>query len=428
MAVDSANHLLIVGAGAAGLMAGRTLARAGRQVTIIEARERLGGRILTLPTEEFGFPAEGGAEFVHGEATETRAIVKDAGLALAPLEGRAWSARRGRLTADRPSFDHGDELHEALAALTADQPIADFLAAHFAAHEYEAMRRSITRMVEGYDAADPARASTFALRDEWMGEGIDEQHRIADGYGAMIDYLAGDARRHGATIRLGASVTAIDAADAGVRARIDGGETIAADGAILTVPLPLLAGIALPAAVRARATRAIAGIGFGNVVKLVLGFGSVWWARQGGMDLANLSFLFSEAKVPTWWTQFPQPYPVLVGWYAGPKADRVRDLSEAALIEMGIDSLADSFALPADTLRGQLVAARAINWGNDPLARGAYSYATPDTRRIQRELAEPDGSKIYFSGEAFYPGPDMGTVEAALAAGAATARRLIASD
>ena len=49
----------------------------------------------------------------------------------------------------------------------ADLPIADFLETHFADRQYDRLRRAITRTVEGYDAADPRRASTLALRDEW---------------------------------------------------------------------------------------------------------------------------------------------------------------------------------------------------------------------------------------------------------------------
>jgi choline dehydrogenase-like flavoprotein len=67
MAREKAERVLIIGAGAAGLMAARELARAGRKVAILEARNRCGGRIHPLPTAEFGYPAEGGAEFVHGE-------------------------------------------------------------------------------------------------------------------------------------------------------------------------------------------------------------------------------------------------------------------------------------------------------------------------------------------------------------------------
>src|SRR5262249_47863126 len=101
-----ASHFLIVGAGAAGLMAGRELARAGKKVSILEARDRCGGRIHALPAEQFGYPAEGGAEFVHGAAPVTRALLREARLSLAPLAGRRWSTRDGRLSRDDSALRH----------------------------------------------------------------------------------------------------------------------------------------------------------------------------------------------------------------------------------------------------------------------------------------------------------------------------------
>jgi hypothetical protein len=92
---------------------------------------------------------------------------------------------------------------------------------------------------------------------------------------------------------------------------------------------------------------------------------------------------------------------------------------------MGLASLAEIFDLPVDRIRRDLVASRAINWGNDPFARGAYSYATPRTREAQSVLRNPNGGAIHFSGEALYAGPDMGTVEAALARGQETARSIL---
>jgi monoamine oxidase len=92
---------------------------------------------------------------------------------------------------------------------------------------------------------------------------------------------------------------------------------------------------------------------------------------------------------------------------------------------MGLASLAEVFDLPAGHIRNDLVASRAINWGNDPFARGAYSYATPKTRAALSLLRRPARDAIFFSGEALYAGPDMGTVEAALASGQETARTIL---
>ncbi len=426
MALLHPTHFLIVGAGAAGLMAACELARAGKRVTILEARNRCGGRIYPLPAEEFGYPAEGGAEFVHGAAPVTRALMREARLSLSPHQGTRWSARTGALLPDEFSLPDAGRFYQALSEVKADLPVAEFLEKHFAGRQYAELRRSITRMVEGYDAADPRRASTLAIRDEWMARGEGQQGRIAEGYGALVEYLASECRRHGAAIHLGAAATAIDEGGGRIAARCRRGGVLEADAAILAVPLPLLSEIGLPPAARERAAAA-ADIGFGNVVKILLRFTTKWWADHGGRDLGDLSFLLSEATVPTWWTQHPAGYPVLTGWFAGPKADRVSPLTATELVDMGLASLAEIFDLAPDRIRRDLVASRAINWGNDPFARGAYSYATPKTREAQSVLRKPDGGAIFFSGEALYAGPDMGTVEAALANGRETAQTILAS-
>jgi monoamine oxidase len=417
-------HIVVVGAGAAGLMAARELVRAGKRVTILEARHRCGGRIYPLPAQEFGYSAEGGAEFVHGAAPVTRALMREAQLLLLPSGGTRWSARTGKLSPNEPSPPHMGRFYQALSEVKADLPIAEFLEAQFADGRYDQLRRSVTRTVEGYDAADPRRASTLALRDEWLARDEGPPGRPAKGYGALIEYLSSECRRHGAALHLGAAVTAIDEAGERVAVRCDHGATFEADAAILTVPPPLLSEIVLPTAARHRAT-AVADIGFGNVVKILFRFATTWWADLGGRDLSDLSFLLSDAAVPTWWTQYPDGYPVLTGWLAGPKAARVSSLAEAELIGVGLASLGEIFGLPANRIRGDLVAARAINWGNDPFARGAYTYATPRTRKARSVLRRPNGDAIFFSGEALYTGPDMGTVEAALASGQETAQTIL---
>ncbi len=426
MASPPADNVIVIGAGAAGLAAARELARAGKRVTMLEARDRCGGRIYALPTAEFGYPAEGGAEFVHGAAPVTLALLREAGLALQPVRGTRWSVERGAFARGRAP-DHGsDRFYRTLAELDVDLPIAEFLQQHFAGPEYAGLRRSIERMAEGYDAADPKRASAFALRDEWMDEGPRNQGRIGGGYGALIDFLAAECRKLGAVIRLNAVVKSIElAAGGGVVVRCANGDAYEGAAAILTVPLPLLDEINLPAEVAAKAAAA-ADIGYGNVIKILLRFRTRWWVDKRA-ELGDLSFLMSDGEIPVWWTQNPSNEPVLTGWFGGPRTKAIAGYGDDKLIETGLVSLAKPFGFTPQQLRDHLVAARAIDWAKEVFSRGAYSYATPATRKAQALLASSDANPVLFSGEALYGGRDMGTVEAALASGLQTARSMLAA-
>jgi monoamine oxidase len=416
-------HIVVVGAGAAGLMAARELAREGRRVTILEARDRCGGRIHPLPAAEFGYAAAGGAEFVHGAAPVTRALVGEAGLSLEVIEGEQWMADGGTLTREHRHDPHELELHVALRDLEDDITVAEFLRRHFAGPTYDELRHSIERMVEGYDAADPERASTLALRDEWMDGGDHTQARIVGGYGALIEYLAAECRAHGASLQFGTVVSAIEETGGTVVVGCANGDRHECDRVILTVPLPLLQDIALPEAARDKAAAA-AQIGFGNVIKILLRFETQWWLERHE-ELADLTFLLSDETIPVWWTQHSPEHAVLTGWFGGPRTAGLSALSPAGLIDVGIASLAAIFGLAPGDVAQRVVAAHAANWAHDPFARGAYSWATPQSRAAQTLLASNDGSAILFSGEALYRGRDMGTVEAALTSGRDTARTIL---
>ena len=420
-----ADHIVVVGAGAAGLIAARELAQTGRKVTLLEARERCGGRILPLPVQDFGYAAEGGAEFIHGEAPVTHGLLREAGLSTQAMRGARWRVEEGGLARNEMMQPDTERLQRALSKLHDDMTVTAFLKQHFAGPEHNELRQSFVRMVEGYDAADPDRASILAIRDEWMGSGRNKTSRIVGGYGPLVEFLAAECRKLGVAVHLGAVVTAIETTDRRNVVRCADGGSFVGDVVILTMPLALLPSVALPPSVRNKVVAA-ADIGFGNVIKYLLRFKTRWWAESRGQDLSDLSFLRTGGTVPVWWTQYPAEHPVLTGWLAGPRATRMAHLAEGELIKAGIASLADAFALPHAQLAADLVAARAIDWGKDPFARGAYSYATPETRAARATLASAAADGVLFAGEAFYEGEDMGIVEAALASGRETARAVLA--
>src|SRR5690349_12746885 len=99
--------VVIIGAGAAGLAAASKLVRAGRTVALIEARDRIGGRVYTIRPPGATLPIELGADFVHGRPGETFAIAAEAGLRLYEQTGNSWAARDGRLQSD--DDDEADE-------------------------------------------------------------------------------------------------------------------------------------------------------------------------------------------------------------------------------------------------------------------------------------------------------------------------------
>jgi monoamine oxidase len=417
-------RVVIIGAGAAGLMAARELARAGNEVTVLEARHRTGGRIYTLDEKEFGYPAQGGAEFVHGAAPLTHSLAREAGLTLAPREGEVWIARGGELS-QSPGFTPGMDLVRArLKELKGDITISEFLHTYFNEEPYAALREAIERMVEGYDAADPLLASTFALRDEWMSDGFGEQKIIKEGYGALIEYLESECRIHGAEIRLHANAQTIDVRSNSAKIICGNCDICEAATVLLTIPLPLLSKITFLPALPQKIAAAHK-IGFGGVIKILLKFRTRWWLGARDKDLSKMFMFRSQETVPVWWTQYPQTHPVLTGWLSGPDVGSYADASSDEILEIGLVSLSNSFGVSAVEIRRELVTSKVVNWAADAYARGAYTYATLATPAAKEELLSSVNGALFFAGEALYGGKEVGTVEAALASGVEAAKRIL---
>lgn len=141
--------IIIIGAGAAGLQAGRRLSKAGYTVIVLEAGATPGGRIHTLPAGTpagFSMPVEGGAEFIHGELPVSLALAGEAGAVLQPLHAHMIQVRGEK----EQDFHKGwDELFKRMEMLPEDMPFADFLTTYFSEDRYAGLRDSVSRMAEG---------------------------------------------------------------------------------------------------------------------------------------------------------------------------------------------------------------------------------------------------------------------------------------
>jgi monoamine oxidase len=429
-------EILIIGAGAAGLMAAHELAKAEKKVTILEARNRTGGRIHTLDNASFFKYAELGAEFVHGDLPVTLKLLKEAKIELTPASGEMWNYNNGKFSQEYQQIDHWNLLMKKLGQLEQDTSIGDFLQKEFGEDQYAGLRKSVSKFVAGYDTADPFKASAFALRKEWQSDDEDAQHRVKGGYCSMISYLANEAKKKGVQLFLNSVVKQIHWEHKRVEAITAENISYKAEKVIIALPLGILqldinddgAVNFSPSIPQYR--QAIKQIGFGAIIKILLEFKDAFWERKEITKLAcsslkGMSFLLSDEEIPTWWTQFPNHSSVLTGWLGGPPAEKKKDLSNEELLQQSLQSLSNIFKLSVEELKSSLIAWNIANWTTDPFTRGSYAYDMVQSSKARVTLRVPVNNTIYFAGEYLYDGPAMGTVEAALTSGLATAKKLI---
>ena len=416
-------EIIIIGAGAAGLMAARELGKAGKKVLILEARDRIGGRILSLNESDFGYPAQGGAEWVHGEAPVTRGLIKEADLTLIPEDGEIWSNRTGTLSLHKQFIEGNGSLKEKLAALKEDISIADFLEQNFTDEKDADFKNSVIKATEGYDAADPKLVSTFMLKDEFLNDSEWNDGRIKEGYTALLKFLEDECVKYAVKFVLNTPVKKIRLENADVAVQTLQKE-FRAKKVVVTVPLPLLKEIEFEPNINEK-IKAASKIGFGNVIKVLIKFKTRWWEHIQGKDLSKMAFLLCNEKFLTWWTQYPEINPVLTGWMAGPEAGKYKDASSEELLDLALDSLSNALKVSKEKIKSEIALSKVFNWPADPFTKGAYSYTTYKTGDAYAKLVEPIDDAIFFAGEALYSGHATATVEGALGSGLETAQKIL---
>jgi len=456
--------VVILGAGAAGLAAAVELARSGRSALVLEARERIGGRVWSLDVPGLPVPVELGAEFIHGHPAATLSLMQKASIAAVDAPIVRLAVRDGKL---RP---RGEDLYGSIQRILRrhlgalerrDVSFESFLAR--GRHRMSTEARAFARMrVQGYDAADPARASARAIAEEWSAEGAASSghFRPQGGYGALLATLAGGLRGSRVELRLQSVVRAVrwkrGAVEVeGTTTKDEGGRTkrktpllpeegspqsgggggrdflVAARRAIVTLPLGVLE---LPpraqGAVRftpplTEKRPALEGLASGAVIKAALLFRTPFWEELDAARYRDVSFFHSpEAAFPTFWSALPERAPLLIAWAGGPNAARLSGAATPEIVRQAVTSLESVFGARAG-IEERLAAAWVHHWQQDPFARGAYSYVAVGGHGARRALAEPLRDTLYFAGEATDYEGEHGTVAGALQSGERAARELL---
>ena len=435
----SAGSILIIGAGAAGLAAARDLSRAGLTVTLLEARDRIGGRIFTLSETDSPAPIELGAEFIHGRSPVLWEIARAAHLKIHEVSEHHWYFDDGKLSRSRDFWRNVQSLMDKMKSSDSDQSFRQFLDSVPDSPDSQRAKDMATRHVEGFHAANIDRVGIRGLvKANEAADAIEGKRsfRFQNGYNSLVQALRAEAESYGATFHLNTTVTAIRWQAMQVEVSTSRADVYEAPAAIITLPLGILqsrqedGGIQFVPELPAAKQSAIERLAVGNVIRINLMFrerfwegAKVWDEHGAAVSFRNAGFFhYPDAAIPTWWTQLPLRAPLLVGWAGGPGADRLR--SGGALVDQAVSSLSLILNASSAEIQRQLEAAYVHDWHDDPFSRGAYSYLPVDGLEAQQVLSRPIDNKLFFAGEATCTG-HVGTVHGAIQSGQRAARELL---
>jgi monoamine oxidase len=426
--------VLVVGAGAAGLAAASMLAEAGKRVCVLEARDRVGGRIFSRIEPDVPIALELGAEFVHGRSPSTSRWLRRFNKPLIDASQTRFSLRNGKLDGADRLFEDMKAGLERIRVPTQDLSFADFLNGPARKVLPPRVREFARTLVEGFDAADVTRVSAREILREWSGSSAADAptFRPQGGYGSLISAIASDLDPSRAHLHLNTIVNEVlwqRGVVEIVASHLGQPEKFTAQQAIITLPLGVLQlPMQSPYAVRfdpplRSKQAALAGLASGPVIKVMLQFREPFWEELDGGRLRQAAFLHAPgASFPTFWTALPMRVPVIAAWCAGPNAARLSGLDESLVIARALESLESVFGQRTQ-VQTQLRAAHVHDWQADPFACGAYSFVTVGAGSARKALARPLQETLYFAGEATNS-DEAATVAGALQSGERAARQV----
>jgi len=434
---------VILGAGAAGLAAAIELGRAGLATTILEARNRIGGRMFTEWDRTADSAVELGAEFIHGLPREIWEPLTVHVVNVQEIEGDFWSVEDHELC---PSefFSDVESILEQMDNREPDESFLHFLDRRFPPSARDPrLAAAIDRArnyVTGFHAVDPNLVSVdWLVKTRRADEEIagDRSFRMEGGYRTLTEIFHKQVLDAGVSIALDSVAEQIEWKRGRVTVRLrnpSGPAALEAPSVLIAVPLGVLEAGALrfsPELPPAK-QKAIAGLVMGKAIRVTLSFRQRFWESlrpchsDRSRTLEAMSFLFSQDDYfPTWWTQMPSKAALLTGWSPAHSAERVSGQGSAFAVHQSLKSLSGLLRVSRRELETLLADAYVHDWQSDPFSRGAYSCARAGQAGAPEELAAAVENTLFFAGEAADISGHNGTVHGAIASGRLAARQLL---
>ncbi len=407
--------VLVAGAGLAGLSAAHDLAALGAAVTVVDSRDRVGGRVWTIRE---GFVenqhAEAGGDMIDEAQHAIRDLAAELGLTLTRIlrNGFAYvrtdDGGKPRIVA-RSAMRGWGRLADALGDLTTlykraehrwDSPIAADIARRSVAAWLEEVGaddelRAAATGLRGFFLADPDELSLVALADQFSeadAPAPGKMYRIEGGNDRLAAALAAPL---GARLHLETDVVALSHRGRGVRATIKNRRTqsqISCDYAVLTMPAALLRRIPITPALPAQQHEAIVRLKYGRATKTLLQFSKRFWRIPGRPRAFGSPLPFGAL-----WEGNEEQHgrAGILSLMAGGGAS---DATQAIVAKHGTRGLVDALDW-LGSRRAELTASRQIVWEQDPHARGGYAFFDPAfDPSLRAWLARPFG-RLFFAGE-----------------------------
>ena len=420
--------VVVLGAGMSGLTAGRELARAGLNVVLLEARDRVGGRMHTL-SEPAPHGIEVGAQVVHGTRAATWDLIREFGIETRPSPSQdRWNWHPGS-GFQKPDLEREDELYDRVAEAYyayrgEDITYQQLLDSMGLSEEEQAI---VADDALGWSAEPDEMSAQAAIEDSAAWETyLDQDFEVVGGHMSLAQKLVAEL---GERVRLSCLVKAVNWKRGGVKItyeREGRTESLQADRVIVTLPIGVLrAGqVVFSPELPGWKQHAINSLQMGRAVVVHLLFDDWFWREVAP---GVLDWSCTPAGRILFWDPHPPGtgMPALQAWISGRAAQELSDLGPEAGIEWTLAWVEKTF--PGSGARRRLEWSNLQDWVRDPHTLGTYSCTRPGGRGQRGILATPVEDCLHFAGEATVDPPHYQTVHGALLSGRRAAREILAT-